>query len=52
MEISIANHGGQKLLIVDQHRDRKEVKKGEKPSRTLVKESIAVTNIPIKVLAK
>ena len=52
MEISIANHGDQKLPSVNQQRDKKEWKKGEKPNRALTKESMAVTTIPIKVPAK
>ena len=52
MKISTANHGGQKLPIVDQHRDKKEWKKGEKPNKALIKESMAVTTIPIKVPVK
>ena len=52
IEISMANHGGNNPLVVEQRKDTKEVKKSDKSGKNFTKEFIVVTTIPIKILAK
>ena len=49
MEISIANHGGKDLPILEQMKDNKEVKKGGKPYKGTTKKAMAVIITPLQI---
>ena len=51
MELSIANHGAKKDLIVDQQRERHNGKASDKNSIKLIQESMIVNTTPIKISA-
>ncbi|KAH7850616.1 hypothetical protein Vadar_000484 [Vaccinium darrowii] len=52
MEISIANHGGKNLPILEKPNDKRDVKKGDKFSKGTTKDSMMVTTAPVKITAK
>ena len=52
MELSIANHGSKKVLIIDQQKERHNEKKSDKTSKKSIKESMTINTTPIKISAK
>ena len=51
MELSIANHGAKKDLIIDQQRERHNGKASDKNSIKPIQESMTVSATPIKISA-
>jgi hypothetical protein len=52
MELSLANRGEKSLPIAEHRRERKDVKKGDKSSKPMIKESMAITTEPVRIFAK
>jgi hypothetical protein len=52
MELSLASRGEKSLLIAEHHKERKDVKKGDKSSKPMIKESMAIAAEPVRIFAK
>ena len=52
MELSLANRGEKSLPIAEHHKERKDVKKGDKSSKPMIKESMAIAAEPVRIFAK
>jgi hypothetical protein len=52
MELSLASRGEKNLPIVEHRKERKDVKKGDKSSKPMIKESMAVAAEPVRIFAK
>uniref|UniRef100_A0A2N9E6Y6 Uncharacterized protein n=1 Tax=Fagus sylvatica TaxID=28930 RepID=A0A2N9E6Y6_FAGSY len=52
MELSLASRGEKNLPIAEHRKERKDVKKGDKSSKPVIKESMAVAAEPVRISAK
>jgi hypothetical protein len=52
MELSLASRGEKSLPIAEHRKERKDVKKGDKSSKPMIKESMAVAAEPVRIFAK
>ena len=52
MELSLASRGEKSLPITEYRKERKDVNKGNKSSKAMIKESMAITAKPIRIFAK
>uniref|UniRef100_A0A2N9ILM6 Uncharacterized protein n=1 Tax=Fagus sylvatica TaxID=28930 RepID=A0A2N9ILM6_FAGSY len=52
MELSLASRGEKNLPIAEHRKERKDVKKGDKSSKPVIKESMAVAAEPVRIFAK
>ena len=52
MELSLSSHGEKGLPIDQQRKEKKDMRRGDKSSRSMVKESMAVTVEPVKISNK
>ena len=52
MELSLASRGEKNLPIAEHRKERKDVKKDDKSSKPVIKESMAVTAEPVRIFAK
>ena len=52
MELSLSSHGEKGLLVDQQHKEKKDTRKGDKSSRSMVKESMVVAVGPVKISSK
>ena len=52
MELSLASRGEKSLPIAEHRKERKDVKKGDKSSKPMIKESMAITTEPVRIFAK
>ncbi len=52
MELSLASEGEKSLPIAEHCKERKDVKKGDKSSKPMIKESMAITAEPVRIFAK
>ena len=52
MERSLSSHGEKGLPVDVQHKEKKDTRKGDKSSRSMVKESMAIAVEPVKISSK
>ena len=52
MELSLSSHGEKGLPVDQQHKEKKDTRRGDKSSRSMVKESMAVAVEPVKISSK
>ena len=52
MEVSLSSHGEKGLPIDKQHEEKKDIRRGDKSSRPMVKESMAIGMEPMKISSK
>ena len=52
MELSLSSHGEKGLLVDQQHKEKKDTRRGDKSSRPMVKESMAFGMEPMKISSK
>uniref|UniRef100_A0A2N9J4N8 Uncharacterized protein n=1 Tax=Fagus sylvatica TaxID=28930 RepID=A0A2N9J4N8_FAGSY len=52
MELSLASRGEKNLPIAEHRKERKDVKKGDKSSKPVIKESMAVAAEPVRIFTK
>ena len=52
MERSLSSHGEKGLLVDVQHKEKKDTRKGDKSSRSMVKEFMAIAVEPMKISSK
>ena len=52
MELSLSSHGEKGLPVDQQHKEKKDMRRGDKSSRSMVKESMAVAVDPVKISSK
>jgi hypothetical protein len=52
MELSLASQGEESLPIVEHRKERKDVKKGDKSSKPMIKESMAIVAEPVRIFTK
>jgi hypothetical protein len=52
MELSLASRGEKSLPIVEHRKERKDVKKGDKSSKPMIKESMAIAAESVRIFAK
>ena len=52
MELSLSNHGEKGLPVDQQHKEKKDTRRGDKSSRSMVKESMAVVVELVKISTK
>ena len=52
MELSLSSHGEKGLTVDQQHKEKKDTRRGDKSSRSMVKESMAVAVEPVKISSK
>ncbi|XP_059649917.1 uncharacterized protein LOC132295624 [Cornus florida] len=52
MEISMKSHEGKSPMAIEPRKDKKDWKKGDKSSKTVAKDSMAISTTPIKISIK
>jgi hypothetical protein len=52
MDLSLASRGEKSLPITEHRKERKDVKKGDKSSKPMIKESMAIVAEPIRIFVK
>jgi hypothetical protein len=52
MELSLASRGEKSLPIAEHRKERKDVKKDDKSSKPMIKESMAIAAEPVRIFAK
>ena len=52
MELSLSSHGEKGLPIDEQHKEKKDTRRGDKYSKSMVKESIVIAVEPVKISNK
>ena len=52
MELSLSSHGEKGLPVDQQHKEKKDTRRGDKSSRSMVKESMVVAVEPVKISCK
>ena len=52
MEVILSSHGEKGLPIDKQHEEKKDIRRGDKSSRPMVKESMAISIEPMKISSK
>ena len=52
IELSLSSHGEKGLPVDVQHKEKKDTRKGDKSSRSMVKESMAIAVEPMKISSK
>ena len=52
MDLSLASQGEKSLPIIEHRKERKNVKKGDKSSKPIIKESMAIAIEPVRIFAK
>uniref|UniRef100_A0A2N9FNB6 Uncharacterized protein n=1 Tax=Fagus sylvatica TaxID=28930 RepID=A0A2N9FNB6_FAGSY len=52
MELSLASQGEKSLLIAKHRKERKDVKKGDKSSKPMIKESMTIAAEPVRIFSK
>ena len=52
MELSLASRGEKSLPITEHRKERKDVNKGNKSSKPMIKESMAIAAEPVRIFAK
>ena len=52
MELSLSSHGEKGLPVDQQHKEKKDARRGDKSSRSMVKESMVIAVEPMKISSK
>ena len=52
MELSLSSHGEKDLTVDQQHKEKKDMRRGDKSSRSMVKASMAIAVEPVKISSK
>ena len=52
MELSLSSHGEKGLPVDEQRKEKKDTRRGDKSSRPMVKESMAIVVEPVKISSK
>ena len=52
MELSLSSHGEKGLPVDQQRKEKKDMRRGDQSSRSMVKESMAVAVEPMKISSK